>query len=41
MLDFDKKARTADYNSIHEHYQNDTRGHQMEQKEKQIPVQTE
>ena len=26
MLDFDKKTRTADYNSRHESYQNDTRG---------------
>ena len=25
MLDFDKKARTADYNSRHESYPNDTR----------------
>ena len=25
MPDFDKKARTADYNSRHESYQNDTR----------------
>ena len=24
MLDFDKKTRTADYNSRHESYQNDT-----------------
>ena len=32
MLDFDKKAGTADYNSRHESYQNDTRGHQMGQK---------
>ena len=27
MLDLDKEARTADYNSIHESYQNCTRGH--------------
>ena len=31
MLDFDKKARTADNNSRHESYQNDTRGHQIGQ----------
>ena len=37
----EREARTADYNSRHESYQNDTRGHQMGQKEKQIPVQTE
>ena len=34
MLEFDKKARTADHNNRHESYQNDTRGHQMGQKEK-------
>ena len=34
MLDFDEKARTADYNSIHERYQNDTRGHQTGHKDK-------
>ena len=34
MLDFDKKARTADYNSRHDSYQNDTRGHQMGHKDK-------
>ena len=33
MKDFDKKARTTDYNSRHESYQNDTRGHQMGQRE--------
>ena len=29
MLDFDKEARTADYNSRHERYQNYTMGHQI------------
>ena len=33
IKDFDKKARTADYNSRHESYQNDTRVPQMGQKE--------
>ncbi len=37
MLDFDKKSRTVDYNSRHdESYQNDTRGHQMGQKDNLI-----
>ena len=35
MLDFDKKARTTDYNSRHESYQNYTRGHQNEDLYKQ------
>ena len=30
----DKRTRTEDYNSRHESYHNDTRGHQMGQKEK-------
>ena len=41
MLAFDKKARTADYKSRHESYQNDTMGHQMGQKYKWTPVETE
>ena len=41
MLDFDNKARTADYNSIHESYQNDTKRHQMGQNGKRRPIQTE
>ena len=33
-------TRTADYNSRHESYQNDTRGHQMGQKEEWKPKQS-
>ena len=40
MLAFDKKARTADYNSRRESYQNDTMGHQMGQKYKNRLVET-
>ena len=45
MLEFDKKddsACAADFRSRHvyESYQNATRGHKMEQKQKRIPVQT-
>ena len=40
MLDFDKKARTAYYNSRHESDQNGTRGYQMGHEEKWRPTQT-
>ena len=40
-LTLTKNARAADHNSSHGCCQNDTRGHQMGQKEKRRPIQTE